>query len=63
MTVRKTALVTIVPSPMPPYRPLGGALSFVVRNPRLRLYVTGIGLMMLACGLVLGGGTRQTYDA
>src|SRR5205823_7371301 len=40
------------PSPMPPYRPLGGALSFVVRNPRLRLYVTGIGLMMLACGLV-----------
>jgi hypothetical protein len=50
------------PSPMPPYRPLGGALSIVVRNPRLRLYVTGAGLMMLACGLVLGGGSKQTYD-
>jgi cell division protein FtsB len=50
------------PSPMPPYQPLGGTLAVVVRNPRLRLYVTGAGLMMLACGLVLGGGAKQTYD-
>jgi hypothetical protein len=50
------------PNPMPPYRPLGGMLAGVVRNARLRLYVTGIGLLLLAAGVVLGGGNRQTYD-
>jgi hypothetical protein len=50
------------PNPMPAYQPLGGMLAGVVRNPRLRLYVTGLGLLLLAAGVVLGGGNKQTYD-
>jgi hypothetical protein len=56
-------LVTLPPpNPIPAYRPLGGMLSAVVRNARARLYLIGAGLLMLACGLVLGGGAKQTYD-
>ena len=51
------------PNPIAAYQPLGGTLSAIVRNSRMRLYLTGIGLMLLAAGLVLGGGTKQTYDA
>jgi hypothetical protein len=50
------------PNPIPPYQPLGGALCAIVRNSRGRLYLIGIGLLLLACGLVLGGGAKQTYD-
>ncbi len=50
------------PSPMPPYQPLGGILAGVVRSPRLRLYTTGVGLLFLAAGVVLGGGNKQTSD-
>jgi hypothetical protein len=50
------------PNPIPPYRPLGGALCAIVRNSRARLYLIGVGLLLLACGLVLGGGAKQTYD-
>ena len=46
------------PMPIPPYQPLGGALSAVVRNSHLRLYLTGIGLLCLAAGLVLGGESK-----
>lgn len=46
------------PAPIPPYQPLGGAMSAVVRNPHLRLYLTGIGLLLLAAGLVLGGESK-----
>jgi hypothetical protein len=51
------------PTPIPPYQPLGGAMSAVVRNPHLRLYLTGIGLLLLATGLVLGGESKQADDA
>jgi hypothetical protein len=50
------------PNPIPPYEPLGGALCAIVRNSRARLYLIGAGLLLLACGLVLGGGAKQTYD-
>lgn len=46
------------PNPMPEYRPLGGMLAGVVRNPRLRLYTTGVGLLLLAAGVVLGGTSK-----
>jgi hypothetical protein len=51
------------PAPIALYQPLGGAMSAVVRNPHLRLYLTGIGLLLLATGLVLGGESKQAEDA
>ena len=56
-------LVTLPPpNPIPAYRPLGGALSAVVRNPHLRLYLAGFGLLLLAAGLVLGGEAKKSED-
>jgi hypothetical protein len=40
------------PEPMPPYHPVGGKLSEICRNPRMNLYLTGGGLLMIAIGLV-----------
>jgi hypothetical protein len=50
-----------IPAPVatPPYRPLGGVLSVVISNSRVRLYATGFGLLLLASGLVLGGEGRK----
>jgi hypothetical protein len=50
------------PNPMPPYHPLGGALSMFGRDPHLRLYTLGAGLLFLAAGTVLGGGSKQTFE-
>jgi hypothetical protein len=50
------------PSPMPPYRPMGGALMSIVLNSRVRLYLIGFALLLMACGLVLGGGHKQTFE-
>src|SRR5438270_210669 len=41
------------PSPMPAWRPLGGVFSGAVHNPDARLYRTGLGLLLMAAGLVL----------
>jgi hypothetical protein len=40
------------PEPMPAYQPIGGRLSDICRNPRMNLYLTGGGLLMIAIGLV-----------
>lgn len=49
-------LVTLPPpAELPPYQPVGGVLSRVCRNPKSQLYLTGLALLMMACGLVLGG--------
>jgi hypothetical protein len=50
------------PNAMLPYQSLGGPLSFVGRYPRMRLYVLGTGLLLLAAGVVLGGGNKQTFE-
>jgi hypothetical protein len=42
------------PAPMSPYKPVGGMLSSICRHPKSQLYLTGVGLMLVACGLVLG---------
>jgi hypothetical protein len=48
-------LVTLPPPPeMAPYRPVGGKLSTICRNPRSQLYLMGTGLMLVAVGLVMG---------
>ncbi len=51
-------LVTLPPpAEMPAYEPVGGFLSELCRNPKSQLYLTGAGLLMIACGLVLGSST------
>jgi len=51
-------LVTLPPpAEMPEYQPVGGMLAEVCRNPKSQLYLTGAGLLMIACGLVLGSST------
>jgi hypothetical protein len=50
-------LVTIPPpAEMPEYQPIGGTLSELCRHPKTQLYLIGGSLLLIACGLVLGGG-------
>jgi hypothetical protein len=42
------------PAPMPPYQPRGGMLATLVSNPRSQLLMMGIGMLLVAAGLVLG---------
>jgi hypothetical protein len=52
-------LVTVPPpAPMPPYQPLGGSLAHYCLNPKTQLYLIGAGLLLMACGLVLGASNR-----
>jgi hypothetical protein len=46
------------PPPLPPYQPVGGLLAGLCYNPHTRLYLTGIGLFLMAGGLVFGFGPR-----
>jgi hypothetical protein len=47
-------LVTVPPpAPLPPYRPVAGFLADACRHPKTQLYIIGVGMMMVACGLVL----------
>lgn len=53
-------LVNIAPPPpMPPYRPLGGIVATLCYSPRSRLYLMGVGLALMATGLVLGYAPRD----
>jgi hypothetical protein len=49
------------PPPLPAYQPIGGRLSDICRNPRMNLYLTGGGLLMIAIGLVssISGKTEE----
>jgi hypothetical protein len=48
-------LVTVPPPPpMPEYRPVGGVLAGACRHPKTQLYMIGAGMLMIACGVVLG---------
>jgi len=42
------------PPPMAPYQPVGGALATLIRTPRSQLYLSGLALLLIATGLVLG---------
>ena len=42
-----------------PYRPPTGMLGQLCEDPRERLYLSGLGLFMVAGGLVLGASTRN----
>lgn len=48
-------LVTVPPpAELPPYQPLGGVLAELVRPAKNQLYLIGLGLLMVAIGLVFG---------
>lgn len=47
-------IVAVAPEPMPPYQPAGGRVAALCRNSKARLYMIGMGLMLMAMGLVLG---------
>lgn len=53
-------LVTVPPpAPMPEYQPLGGFFADLCRQPKSQLYMTGIGLLMIAAGLVCGAAPKD----
>jgi hypothetical protein len=55
-------LVTLPPPPeLPPYRPMGGELSNLCRNPRSQLYLMGAGLLLVAGGLVMGSSATRDH--
>lgn len=54
------ALVAVdPPARLEPYQPMGGALASMAAEPKKRLYSMGIGLMLMAMGLVLGFSPKQ----
>jgi hypothetical protein len=63
------SLVSIAPPPrLPPPQLRSGTMAELCRDAKVRLYVIGMGMMLIACGLVLGanGGkeavTEQTGE-
>ena len=44
------------PPPVPAYRPLGGQLAALTRDARRQLYGLGVGLFLIAAGLMMGPG-------
>jgi len=49
------SLVSIAPPPrLPPPRLRSGTMAELCRDPKVRLYAIGAGMMLIACGLVLG---------
>jgi hypothetical protein len=57
-------LVTVPPpAPMPPYRPIGGALANACRHPKTQLYLIGGSLMAIASGLVLSRSSAPATSA
>lgn len=52
-------LVTVPPpAEMPPYQPVGGTVAQLVRPTKNQLYLIGLGLLMIAIGLVFGADGR-----
>ena len=49
------SLVSIAPPPrLPPPQLRSGRMAELCRDPKIRLYTIGTGMMLIACGLVLG---------
>jgi hypothetical protein len=55
------SLVSIRPPPqLPPPKLRSGRLAAMARDPKVRLYTIGTGMMLIACGLVLGATPRDS---
>lgn len=53
-------ITAVAPPPkLRPYQPRGGTLAQLCYNPKSRLYLIGLGLLLTAAGLVLGFGARS----
>lgn len=53
-------LVNVPPPPeFPAFSPPGGPIAALVRQPRTRTWMMGLGLMLMALGLVLGYGVKR----
>jgi hypothetical protein len=50
------------PEAVAPYQPVGGAFLDILRQGRARLYFMGLGLIIMAAGLILDGGRAQRYQ-
>jgi hypothetical protein len=58
------ALVNVPPPPkLEAYQPTGGSFAELCRNPSTHVYVLGMGMIMVAGGLVLGGGGKRDVSA
>ena len=56
-------LVTVPPPPaMAPYRPVGGRIAHLVRQPKSQLYVIGSALLMIAAGLILSRSSPEPLE-
>ena len=54
------SLVSIAPPPrLPPPELRSGRMAELCRDPKVRLYTIGTGMMLIACGLVLGATSRK----
>jgi hypothetical protein len=54
------SLVSIAPPPrLPPPELRSGRMAELCRDPKVRLYVIGTGMMLIACGLVLGASGEK----
>jgi hypothetical protein len=57
------SIVNVPPPPaLVPYQPVGGEFAKLCRDPRGSGYVMGIGMMLVAAGLTLGGGADGAGD-
>jgi hypothetical protein len=58
------SLVSIAPPPrLPPPALRSGRMAELCRDPKVRLYVIGTGMMLIACGLVLGANPAKEVEA
>ncbi len=57
------ALVSIDPPvPMPAYRPLGGFISTYFLDSKGQIYLAGLGILLTAAGVILGGGAPRSSE-
>jgi len=57
------SLVSIAPPPrLPPPQLRSGTMAELCRDPKIRLYTIGAGMMLIACGLVLGATPTRQLD-
>jgi hypothetical protein len=58
------SLVSIAPPPrLPPPQLRSGTMAELCRDPKIRLYTIGAGMMLIACGLVLGATPTRQIDS
>jgi hypothetical protein len=61
--IQSTSPFLLVSLPSPPqliaYKPVGGRFADLCRNPHSQLYLAGLGMLLVAAGLVLGSPAKS----